>query len=147
MTADRVQFLRYAKRVARKLPSTSVGAFTGIIGELLACDAMHVKWEPREGFDARTRKGQRISIKTRVIRRDRDLSPTMGTFHRNKGKPHGFDLGWFVQLNEDFELEGIWEAPKRTVARLQAARKNRGIAVAKFKREENSRRVWPKTNM
>lgn len=142
MATDREQFLRYAKRIARRLPSRSVGAFTGIIGELTACDAMHAKWKPSEGFDAVTRNGRKISIKTRVMRKYRDPSPTMGVFRRSRLKRYEFDLGWYVQLNEDFELDGIWESPRRTIAKLQDARKGKGISVAKFKRRGNSVPVW-----
>ena len=139
LTTDQRRLLKFAKRVARTIPSRAVGGLTAIIGELAACETMHVNWKPREGFDAMDGR-RRISIKTRVIRKESDPSPTVGTFRRNKRGHHKFDAAWYVELRKNFELSGVWEAPKRTVLTLQHARKGRGISVAKFKHK--SKPVW-----
>jgi hypothetical protein len=105
---------------------------------------MKAEWEPSEGYDAIAQQGQRVSIKTRVRQNDRDRSPTMGTFRRNKHGRHEFDVGWYVQLNPMFELEGIWELRRRKVAKLQDARRDKGISISKFKRSEKDAKIWPK---
>ena len=140
------RFLQYATLVALELgnENRSLSTFTGIIGELVACKVMKAKWQPSDGYDAISRQGHRVSIKTRVKRTDRDPSPTMGTFRKNKQKKHAFDIAWYVQLKPNFKLDGIWEAKRHTVAKLQTARKNRGISVRKFTKKENSEQVWPK---
>jgi hypothetical protein len=143
LNPDQRCLLIYAKRVARTIPSRAVGGLTAIIGELSACERMHVNWQPSEGFDAIKGRGERISIKTRVIRKDRDPSPTMGRFRRNKLGQHPFDFGWYVELYENYELRGIWATTRRTVATLQAARSSHGISIAKFKKKSDP--IWLST--
>ena len=109
-----------------------VAVLSGIIGELSAYDRRGVNWSPKDGFEAVDRAGLRIQIKTRRKRDDRDKSPRMGKFKLTNGA-YQFDVGWYVELDEDFDILEIWEAPKKTILGLQK-NTDKGIPVRKFKK-------------
>lgn len=114
--------------------SGTVGALSGIIGELTACDGLRADWRPNDGFDAIAKSGWRIQIKTRRRRRGRDKSPRMGVFKPTRNGAYQFSVGWYVELDEDFNLVGIWQASKKTILKLQK-NTNKGLPVRKFKKE------------
>jgi hypothetical protein len=136
MTLTRAQrgILRYAKICAREMSGGTVGALSGIIGELTACDGRRADWRPNDGFDSIARSGRRIQIKTRRRRRDRDKSPRMGVFKPTKNGAYQFCTGWYVELDENFNLVGIWQASKKTILKLQK-NTNKGLSIGKFKKE------------
>jgi hypothetical protein len=122
------------------MSSNKVGGLSGIIGELAACDGLRANWDPSDGFDAIAQNGLRVQIKTRRRRIDRDKSPRMGRFKPTKSGAYHFDVEWYVELDELFNLSGIWETSKEEILRLQEG-SDKGLPVNKYK--TNARQILP----
>ena len=92
--------------------------FTGIIGELAACEAFGYKWVPGPGHAAFSEEEGEVQIKTRKVWVDGDRSKTflngrIGRFGR-KGN-YGFKMGVLVLLNDDFEIAEVWKARREDI--------------------------------
>ena len=58
----------------------------------------------------------------------------MGVFKPTKNGAYQFCTGWYVELDENFNLVGIWQASKKTILKLQK-NTNKGLSIGKFKKE------------
>jgi len=111
--------------------STIGRSFSGLIGELSACEALGLQWCPSDGYDARG--GEiRYQIKTR-----RRSVPQKAIKKGRTGKFGGdeYDFALLVELDYEFETKGIYKLPRDEVTRLQNKEgAGKGIHVAAFKK-------------
>ena len=116
-------------------------ALTGVIGELSACENLGLTWEPTDGYDAVDGSGKKYQIKTRknwtVANKEKnwwkdhkaDPAGRMGRFE-GRGN-YDFDAGIYVELDDDWEVWGIWECEKSILKKLEKGN-NRGLHVKKL---------------
>jgi len=120
---------------------TRKAGVTGEVGEILACDALHLKLVTgpgSEGFDAVDAEGKHVQIKTRRSESEglpRDAG-RLGTFSR-----HAFDYALLVLLDHGYRLAEIWRAEYAALKPLVDSQKRRNPNLASFKRI--SKKVWP----
>src|SRR5207247_11033832 len=79
LTREQELLLAYLVRFASNLEGAQLGVFTGLIGELAACQALHAEWKPSRGFDALDMNRNRLSIKSRRFH-NRKSSQRMSLF-------------------------------------------------------------------
>jgi hypothetical protein len=124
-----------AKRY-RELTGRPLG-ITGEMGEILAAELLGLKLAParQPGYDAISRDGRRVQIKSRCIPPDAKPVQRIGQIRFD----HDWDTVALILMNEDFEPLEIWEAQREHV-RLELerpgskARNLRGaLGVNKFK--------------
>ena len=129
LTCYQKEFLASAKEVAIQMGKNG-RALTGVIGELSACEKLGLKWKPTDGYDAVDGSGTiRYQIKTRknwtAANKEKkwwncykaDPAGRMGRF-QGKGN-YDFDMGIYVELDDDFEVWGIWELKKSALKKLE----------------------------
>ena len=138
LTQAQKRLLEVAREAATELGER--GKYRGrelssLIGELAACQELDLLWEPSDGYDAKC--GQtRVQIKTRkswstpeVNRKGR-----LGRFGRKKG--YLFDVGIYVELDDDFNVSGIWRIKRGQIKALEEMEKDeRGLHVGTVVKE------------
>ena len=117
---------------------------TGEVGEHLACKLMgwSLAVHLQAGWDATDPQGNRIQIKSRVLQKDRDRSPTMGTLDLRKE----WDQAAIVIMDDHFRVQGIWLAEGQDARKAQENCPNsdgdaKGLPIKTFKRI--ARQVFP----
>ena len=137
--------LRRGERSSKR--AWSQGKYRGrelssVIGELSACEELDLRWEPSVGFDARSGDA-RVQIKTRKSWSTPGVNPSgrMGRFER-KGR-YLFDVAVYIELDNEFNVSGIWRIPKDGVEALEDDKEKgrRGLHVGVFK--SNAQMAWP----
>ena len=142
---DEVQkrFLDFAKKVAMKMGENGK-SLTGVIGELSACEKLGLSWEPQDGWDAE-RNNHTYQIKTRKNQKKDNPKENWWKQNKHRVDPNGrmgrfegntkwcFNTGLYVELDEEFEVWGIWELDKSGVEKLE---KNHdlGLRISAFKK-------------
>jgi len=102
-----------------------------------------MKWKPSDGYDAVSKDGKLVQIKTRKSWSTKQVngSGRMGRFGRKAG--YKFHKGVYVELDQDFGVFGIWEL---SVARIRNLEKKlssgRALHVGTFR--SNGLKLWPK---
>ena len=132
LTDYQKEFLASAKKVAIQMGEMGKngGAPTGVIGELSACERLGLKWEPTDGYDAVDGSGTiRYQIKTRKNWTEANKKKKWWNCHKvdpagRMGRFEGrgnydFDIGIYVELDDDFEVWGIWECEKLVLKKLE----------------------------
>ena len=139
LTKPQRNFLTSAKEVAIQMGKNG-RALTGVIGELSACEKLGLKWEPTDGYDAVDGSGKKYQIKTRknwtVANKEKnwwkyhkaDPASRMGRFEGRRN--YDFDAGIYVELDDDWEVWGIWECEKSVLKELEKGN-SRGLHVKK----------------
>ena len=105
---------------------------TSLIGELAACQNASLTWEPSDGYDAWC--GQlRVQIKTRKSWSTPEVNPNgrLGRFGRKKG--YLFDFAMYGELDDDFNITGLWRMRVEEVKVLEEKESGRGLHVGTFR--------------
>jgi hypothetical protein len=115
LTRQQIIFLKELKKTAVSLGNEGK-CLTFLIGELSACQYLNMKWKPSDSYDAITKKGELVQIKTRKAWSTLRVNPSgrLGKFGRKVG--YQFDKGIYIELDNNFEVCGIWEM---TVAKIK----------------------------
>ena len=73
---DQKDLLHLLKKIAKQKGKSKKGfkEFTGIIGELAACQQLGYSWKPSVGYDATHKEDKRIQIKTRRLQSSSNFS-------------------------------------------------------------------------
>ena len=130
LTKPQRNFLTSAKEVAIQMGRNG-RALTGVIGELSACEKLGLKWEPTDGYDAVDGSGKKYQIKTRKNWWKYNKADPAGRMGRFKGRRnYDFDAGIYVELDDDWEVWGIWECEKSVLKELEKGN-SRGLHVRK----------------
>lgn len=140
--------LKSAKTLAvryRRLTGKPLG-ITGEVAEVAAASLLGLKLAPARapGYDAIGRDGRRIQIKGRCIPPNAKPGQRLGSIRLDQE----WDTVLYVHLDDNYEVQEMWEADRSTVASaLKApgskARNERGaLSANKFK--QIGTRVWPK---
>ena len=135
LTQAQKRLLEAARGAAKELGKS--GNYRGrelssLIGELAACEIVDLMWEPSDGYDASSREG-RVQIKTRKSWSTPQVNRAgrMGRFGREKG--YLFDTAIYVELDDNFNVSGIWRMPVDEIKLLEKKEKgNRGLHVGTF---------------
>ncbi len=127
----------------KKATDRSLG-ITGEVGEHLACKLMgwSLATHLQAGWDAADTQGNRIQIKSRVLQKHKDGSPTMGTLDLRQE----WDQAALVIMNDHFQVQSIWLAEGQEAREAQDICRNprgdaKGLAIKTFKKI--SRQVFP----
>ena len=133
LTMNQKRLVEAAKAVARELGEQG-RCLSGLIGELGVCEKMDLEWRPSDGFDAVTKEGRRIQIKTRKSWSTREVNPLgrLGRFGRKAG--YLFDDGLLVELDSAFETNQIWQLGKDQIQALEEKIPGEGLHVGTFMR-------------
>jgi hypothetical protein len=128
-----------ARAVAQELGDQGK-SLSGLIGELAACRCLDLEWGPGDGYDAVSRAGRRVQVKTRKSWSTQEVNPlgTLGRFGRKAG--YNFDDGVLVELDSAFEAIQIWQVSKEQIETLEQKRLGKGLHVGTFKR--HAQRVY-----
>jgi hypothetical protein len=137
--------LRIAQLVAaaraQKLAVGGSRGTTGPLGELYACDLLHLDRavDGMRGYDALDKEGGKVQIKSRAPEKGDHVNP-IGTVGRIVS--WDFDYALLVLLNSTYGVDSIWRASRPELAALQEKVTNqaRGVRVSDFTRI--ARRVW-----
>ena len=119
LTKLQLQLLSDLKQVAQSLGEEG-RCLTDLIGELSACRYLNLKWKPSDGYDAVSKNGELVQIKTRKSWTTTSVNPSgrLGKFGRKAG--YRFDRGVYVELEQHFEISGIWEMDTETIRKLES---------------------------
>ena len=106
------ELLHQLRKVAKQLVAAEFKEFTGIIGELAACERFKYSWTPSTGYDATDKDGNRIQIKTRKVWSS--PNPTQGRISKFGRKTkykveYEFEIGILVLLDDEFEIAEVWQ--------------------------------------
>ena len=102
--------------------------FTGIIGELAACQRFGYRWTPSDGYDATDEDCNRIQIKTRKVWSSPNFkSGRIGKFGR-KNK-YEFEIGILVLLDKEFEIAEVWQLDKDEIRNRESREDGRLLAL------------------
>ena len=132
LTKAQDKLLEALRKAAREMGSRGK-ALTSLIGELAACQRANLRWEPSDGYDATTTSGLRVQIKTRKSWTTERVNPSgrLGKYGRKAGYP--FDTAMYVELDDQFNLAGIWLTGVDMVRKLEAREsKGRALHVSTF---------------
>ncbi|MQF70181.1 hypothetical protein FIM12_07620 [SAR202 cluster bacterium AD-804-J14_MRT_500m] len=139
MTDNQRKFLSSAKEVAKQMGKNG-RSLTGVIGELSASEKLGLKWEPTDGYDAtdktkeyqiKTRKNWTDTNKKKSWWQDNKVDPN-GRINRFEGKGnYNFYVDLYVELDDDFEVWGIWQCERSTLMGLEHGT-TLGLKVGKF---------------
>ena len=107
---------------------------SSLIGELAACEELDLRWEPSTGYDACSGK-DRVQIKTRKSESTPEVNPKGRIGRVGHSKPYSFDVAVYVELDDKFNVSGIWRMPVDEVEALeeQKDKGNRGLHVSTFR--------------
>ena len=126
--------LEAAQETARELGEHGK-ALTSLIGELWACANCDLRWEPSEGYDAKSDTGLTFQIKTRKSWSTPEVNPQgrLGRYGTKKG--YRFDVALYVELDNDFKGVGIWHMGADYVESVEKSTEptGRGLKVHAFK--------------
>ena len=132
LTDAQKRLLEAAREAAVELGQRGRG-LTSLIGELAACESENLVWEPSDGYDAKF--GQlRVQVKTRKSWSTPEVNPSgrLGRFGRKKG--YLFDVAMYVELNDDFNMSGLWRMRVEQVKVLEEKEQSgRGLHVGTFR--------------
>ncbi|MBI4233722.1 MAG: hypothetical protein HY686_04700 [Chloroflexi bacterium] len=119
LTHVQQQLLQGAREAAKELGG-KVRELTALIGELSACEKLNLTWEPSDRYDARADRTL-YQVKTRHSESTPKVNPAgrLGRFGRKKGYP--FDVGLYVELDEEFNVAGIWKMEVEKLKDLEGA--------------------------
>ncbi|OGO17184.1 MAG: hypothetical protein A2Z15_01825 [Chloroflexi bacterium RBG_16_50_11] len=142
------RIMQDAKKVAqqyRNLTGKPLG-ITGEMGELTAANLLKLKLKParQPGYDAISRNGRRIQIKTRCVLPNSKKSQRIGTIRLNQK----CDEVVLVLLDEYFEPIEIYKANYKSIQKElirpgSEARNKRGqLSTSAFKRIAG-KHIWP----
>ncbi len=115
---------------------------TDLIGELSACQNQNLTWKPSDGYDAVSKDGNSIQIKTRKSWTSEGVNPSgrLGRFGRKAG--YQFRKGLYNELDQSFEIFGIWEMDVNSIIALESKEPGqRGLHVRAFK--SKAYKIWP----
>lgn len=133
LTKTQVALLDIMKKAAIELKENG-RCLTSTIGELSACRSQNLIWEPSNGYDAKTRAGERVQIKTRKSWSTDHVNPRgrLGKFGRKAG--YEFETGLYIELDQHFEISGIWTMGVKAIKRLESKEAGaRALHVSTFK--------------
>lgn len=131
LTDAQNRLLEAARQAAVELGQRGRG-LTPLIGELAACENEDLVWEPSDGYDAKS--GQlRVQIKTRKSWSTPEVNShgRLGRFGRKKG--YVFDVAMYGELNDDFNMTGLWRMRVEEVKVLEEKESGRGLHVGTFR--------------
>jgi len=129
LTEEQQRLLEASREAAGKLGSRGK-VLTGLIGELSACEDKLLEWEPSDGYDAIVGELQ-VQVKTA---RSPTLGETMGWFGHKKKKGYLFDIAVYVELDNDFNVAGIWHMGVDEVKTLEDTETSTwGLRIDRFK--------------
>ena len=119
--------------------------FTGIIGELAACQWFKgYKWTPSDGYDATDENCNRIQIKTRKVWTSPNF--TSGTINKfGRKDKYEFEIGILVLLDKKFEIAEIWQLDKDEIRNRESRENGRLLAlkVSAFIRKPVTQYIHP----
>ena len=140
LTQLQLQLLEVSKKAALELGENG-RRLTDLIGELSACHYLDLTWKPSDGYDALAKNSERIQIKSRKSWTTEGVNPSgrLGKFGRKAG--YQFDKGIYLELDQFFEISGIWEMPMPKIRELEDKEKGgKGLHVRTFR--SNARQLW-----
>ena len=140
ITKQQIIFLKELKKTAISLENEGK-CLTFLIGELSACDYLNMKWKPSDGYDAISKKGELVQIKTRKSWSTQQVngSGRLGKFGRKNG--YQFHKGVYIELDHDFEVSGIWEMSVAKIRNLENKVPNgKALHVSDFR--NNGSLLW-----
>ena len=141
LSANQEQLLVSLRRVALEL-GESGRSLTALIGELSACRLLALTWQPSVGFDAIGADGHSVEIKSRKSWTTEAVNPLGRLGRFGKKGTYGFAIGILVELNDFFEVAGIWQLDRDHIELLESKEsKGRGLHVYTF--EQAAKRVYP----
>jgi hypothetical protein len=141
LTKSQRQLLDILKKVARGLGEEG-RCLTDLIGELSVCRYLNLKWKPSDGYDAIAKNHERVQIKSRKSWTTAVVNPSgrLGKFGRKAG--YKFDKGVYVELDQHFEVSGIWEMNVAEIKKLEnRLSSGKPLHVGTFR--SKARRVYP----
>lgn len=124
---------------------------TGVNREFEAADKMGLTLAPEgnAGYDAIRANGERVQIKSRLIKdrySKKDGSPQVGGHRMGPVDPSSeFDSVMFVLMRGPYDVYGIWEAKRNDLLdpdKFPQAELRKGLPVAQFQRVATQ--VWPR---
>ncbi len=142
VTELQAQLLDNLKKVAQDLGKEG-RCLTYLIGELSACQHLDLTWKPSDSYDAVTESGELIQIKSRKSWTTASVNPSgrLGKFGRKTG--YKFDRGVYIELEQHFEMSGIWEMDVSEIEDLENELPGgKALHVGTFR--SKGRRLWPK---
>lgn len=131
LTQSQTKLLSAARKVAVELGGREK-ALTGLIGELSACEK-DLKWEPSDGYDARTLSDLTVQIKTSRIPQRGETMGWFGRKKRGQRRSYPFDIAMFVELDSKFNVAGIWHMSVHEVKILEDEETSTwGLRISRF---------------
>ena len=136
----------YQEATGRRLTAQPAGE----LGEMQASLLMGLELAPegKAGYDATRANGQRVQIKSRLIKdrySKKDGSPQVGGHRMGPVDPVSeFDSVMLVLMRGPYEVYGIWEAFRPDLLdpeKFPQAELSKGLHVAHFMR--TAAQVWP----
>jgi len=130
--------LEAIQALARRLPQEKGRALTGLIGELSACKALNLKWDPSSGYDAVDKNGKHVQIKTRRDSKGGEINKvgTVGGFTN-----FDFHYALYAELDAKFDLLSIYKIDMDVLPSL-ITRKDNALTVSAWRK--NGKVVFPK---
>ncbi len=141
LTKSELQLLDITRKVAWGLGKEG-RRLTDLIGELSACRYLNLKWKPSDGYDAIAKNGERVQIKSRKSWTTVTVNPSgrLGKFGRKAG--YKFDKGVYIELDQHFEVAGIWEMNVDEIQELESKLPGgKPLHVGTFRSQ--ARQLWP----
>ena len=144
LTKLQLQLLDISKKTALELGENGK-CLTDLIGELSACHRFDLTWKPSDGYDAIAKNAERVQIKSRKSWTADSVNPSgrLGKFGRKAG--YKFEKGWYVELDQSFDVSGIWEMDADAIKMLESKEaRQRGLHVSTFR--SRAKRIWPRVS-
>ena len=122
LSKDETILLKLLRKTAIKAGDPGGREFTGLIGELAACELFGYKWAPHFGYDALTEDGLKVQIKSRKSWTTPRVNPagTIGKF--GPKNQYNFDIGILIELDHKFEIIEVWERSMDSIRELETKR-------------------------
>jgi len=140
LSPSQEQLLVCLKQVALEA-GDSGRALTSLVGEFSACKLLALTWQPSAGFDAIGPDGQRFQIKSRKSWTTEAVNPLGRLGRFGKKGTYDFDVGILVELNNFYEVAGIWQLDREHIELLESKEtKGRGLHVYTF--EQAARKLY-----
>ena len=111
LSEDQEKLLVLLRKTALQIARTrnEFAEFTGIIGELAACQLFGYDWKPNIGYDAVDKNNRKIQIKTRRSWTTERVN-RQGTIPRfGRKNQYLFDEGILVEIDQNFEIAEVWK--------------------------------------
>ena len=159
LTCDQRELLKYLQKVAnqRVCEEGTFTEFTGIIGELAACQQFGYRWKSSTGYDAKDENCKKIQIKTRRRQTSTKFrSGTLGRFgkkNEDKYTYDHFDIGILVILDHEFKIKKVWESDSSKIQKREHEKRVKnadgslkpllnGLTINQF--QGIAKPIWPK---